>query len=383
MKSAIIMDMIYLDNAATSFPKAEGVAESIFSYIKENGRNIYRTNSMKSYDTVNQLIDLRIDISSLAGHADESTLFLNSGLTESINTVLRGYLKRNDHVIISHSEHNAVMRTLSDIGVSYSYPRVTGDGRNILDDIPHLLRENTKAIVFNISSNVTGVNEDTEKLACISNDLGVPLIIDTAQAFPFSEIKMDERNIMAMCFSGHKGLLGPEGTGGFILQKEFLGKVKPLITGGTGSRSDSIVQPEIYPDRFESGTRNIPGLIGLSAAARYVKEHLEELRKREKENTLYLLEGLLRIDGIKVHGELKEDRNSVISITAEEMDNAILAERLLEKYGIETRVGLHCAALAHKAIGTFPEGTIRLSPSPFTSKDELDAALDAIRREMR
>lgn len=383
MKKCYNEDMIYLDNASTSFPKAPKVAERVYSFLKENGRNINRTNSEKGYETVNDLITLRMDIARLIGHEGEDTVFLNSGLTESINTVIRGFLKAGDHVITSSTEHNAVMRTLCSLGLEYSTPKTDKTGRNNLDELRKLKRNDTKAIIFSISSNVTGVNEDVEKLASIARDLQLPLIIDTAQALPFVEVKMDERGISAVCFSGHKGLLGPEGTGGFALERSFAERIEPLYTGGTGSLSDSFIQPELFPDKFEAGTRNLPGFYGLYESVEYVMNNLEELRKREKDNTTLLLQGLLRINGITVHGEKKEDRNSVISITTEKMDNALLAENLLQKHGIETRVGLHCAPAAHKAIGTYPEGTIRLSPGPFTTKDEIEETLAALKEEVR
>ena len=383
MEKRYTVPMIYLDNSSTSFPKAPGVAERVFDFLSKNGRNINRTTSEKSYETVNDMISLRMEISELIGHCGEDTVFLNSGLTESINTVMRGFLSEGDHVITSATEHNAVMRTISSIGLDYSTTGADKSGRNNLDDISDLKKKNTKAIVFSIASNVTGVIEDVEKLSSIADELKLPLIIDTAQALPYVDIKMDEWKISALCFSGHKGLLGPEGTGGFAATKEFAQRLKPLYTGGTGSFSESFSQPEIFPDKFESGTRNLPGLYGLYKSVSYVKEHLNELREKEKRNIIHLLSGLLSIDGITVFGDKSEKRNAAISISAKNMDNAILAERLFERHQIETRVGLHCAATAHKVIGTYPEGTIRLSPGPFTKDDEREETLEAIREETR
>ena len=383
MEKSYTILMIYLDNSSTSFPKAPGVAERVFEFLSKNGRNINRTTSGKSYETVNDLITLRMDIAELIGHEGEETVFLNSGLTESINTVLRGLLSEGDHVITSSTEHNAVMRTVESLGIEYSVTRADKDGRNNLDEIPKLKRTNTKAIVFSIASNVTGVVEDVEKLSSIADELKLPLIIDTAQALPYVDIKMDEWGISALCFSGHKGLLGPEGTGGFATTREFARRLKPLYTGGTGSFSESFKQPEILPDKFEAGTRNIPGLYGLYESVGYVKSHLEKIREKERKNIMHLLSGLLSIDGITVHGDKSEKRNAAISISAKTKDNAILAERLLEHHQIETRVGLHCAPSAHKVLGTYPEGTIRLSPGPFTESDEIEETLRAIREETR
>ena len=375
--------MIYLDNSSTSFPKAPGVAERVFGFLSNNGRNINRTTSEKSYETVNDLITLRMDIASLIGHEGEDTVFLNSGLTESINTVMRGLLSKGDHVITSETEHNAVMRTIESLGLEYSATKADRRGRNNLDEIPKLKRSNTKAIVFSAASNVTGVIEDIEKLSELANELKLPLIIDTAQALPYVDIKMDEWGISAICFSGHKGLLGPEGTGGFVTTEEMAHRIKPLYTGGTGSFSESYMQPDFFPDKFEAGTRNLPGLYGLCESVKYVKTHLNELREREKKNIMNLLNGLLSIDGITVYGDKSEKRNAAISISAKKIDNAILAERLLEHHQIETRVGLHCAPSAHKVLGTYPEGTIRLSPGPFTRNDEIEETIKAIREEIR
>ncbi len=375
--------MIYLDNSSTSFPKAPNVAEKIYLFLKENARNINRTSSLKSYAIINDLITLRMNLASLAGHKDEETVFLNSGLTESINTVMRGFLNKGEHIIISSTEHNAVMRTISSIGLEYSATSADKTGRNNLDEIIKLKKDNTKAIVFSASSNVTGVNEDVKRLAEIAGSLKLPLIIDAAQALPYILLRMDEWNISALCFSGHKGLLGPEGTGGFIAQKDFAHRLKPLYTGGTGSFSDSFEMPEIFPDKFEAGTRNIPSLYGLSESVSYVTANLDELREKEKRNIERLLSGLLSLDRITVHGDKTDNRNAAISITARNMDISILADRLLKNHEIESRVGLHCASTAHRVMGTYPGGTLRLSPGPFTTYDEIDKTIDALKEETR
>ena len=383
MKISYNLVMIYLDNAATSFPKAPRLAEVTYNYLKTNARNISRTTSKKALEAEDDIFTLRENIAKLLGKKESDTVFLNSGATESINTVLRGFLKKGDHVIKSPVEHNAVMRTLTDIDAEYSFPSANKEGRIKLEEINKIKRENTKAIVFSATSNVTGAVVDIKKLSEIANDLSLPLIIDAAEALPYLDVDFDENNISAICFSGHKGLLGPQGSGGFALRKDFAKALRPLITGGSGSFSNEIKQPEIFPDKFESGTRNIPALIGMAESVEYVLENLDCIRKAVKDNTSYFLSRLLSLDNITVHGPKDEERSSIISISAKSMDNAELAEILVEKYEIETRVGLHCAPFAHKAIDTFPYGTIRFSVGCFTKKDELDFTIDALKKEAR
>ena len=377
------MNRLYFDNAATSWPKAPGLSRAVMDYLDRDCSNPSRSFGRGGDQSGENAYELRCRIAGLFHTPSDAVTVFTPSLTQALNILIAGRYGRDDHLLVTAFEHNAVMRTISSIGLNYSFPTTDGSGRNMLDEIPSLKNERTKAIVFSIASNVTGVNEDVEKLATIASQLRLPLIIDTAQALPYVDIKMDELGISALCFSGHKGLLGPEGTGGFVAEKSFAEKLRPLLTGGTGSFSDSYEQPELFPDKFESGTRNLPGLYGLAASVRYVKDNLETLRAREKRNTMRLLEGLLKIDTITVHGTLDENRNSVISISAKRMDNAELAASLLNKHGIESRVGLHCAATAHKAIGTYPGGTLRLSAGPFTKDDEIDEALIAIREESR
>ena len=208
-------------------------------------------------------------------------------------------------------------------------------------------------------------------------------IIDSAQASPFINIDMDKLNASAVAFTGHKGLLGPQGIGGAIIRKELAFSLDPLISGGTGSRSDSEEVPKLLPDRLNPGTENMPGIIGLEHSLSYISNNFSSLYKNEKEMTEMLIEGLYKINGIRLFGAgLEEKRTNVVSIETEGIDEAEVSALLLDRAGIETRVGLHCSPSSHKTLGTFPRGTLRFSPGPFTTKDEINETLTLLKEIM-
>ena len=374
------MKRIYLDNGATSYPKAPGMAAEIARYIEEDCININRTDSNVAMKNFDFLFSLRTDLAKLFNYPHPECVIFRSGLTESMNWIIKGLIRQDDHVIVTSLEHNAVMRPLVQQKIAFSRIPCNEFGYCSASDAEKLIRPETVAMIINAASNVFGGIQNLESLAEVARKHNLLFIIDSAQAAPYVDIDIEKLHAAAICFAGHKGLLGPQGTGGFIIRKELASSLVPLVAGGTGSRSDSEEIPEMLPDKFSPGTENLPGLKGLSWSVRYVMENLGSLRESCRKNTELLYNCLCDIKDIKIVGPtLDMPRTSVISITSDAIDLAALAAGLAEK-GIETRVGMHCAPAAHKAMGTFPGGTLRLSPGPFTTLKEIEYARTEIKR---
>lgn len=376
------MSLIYLDNSATSFPKAPGVIEAVTRALETSG-----TSGRASYDEALQgsriLYNCRKNLSDLFGVDDSSRIILNSGATESLNTILKGYLKPEMKVLTSSAEHNAVMRPLraleKSVGISLSRFANFADGRADMDDYRKRLSESPDLVVICHSSNVTGALYPVKEMIALAHEKDIPVCLDGAQSAGHRPVNLMELEVDFYCFSGHKGLLGPAGTGGFYIREGLW--VDPLIAGGTGSLSEEERLPNFLPDCYESGTRNISGLAGLGAAVDYILEQgVELIHRKTMELSLQLYKGLQAIPGLTLYGPIdREERNSVISFTCDTMDLSDLAESLEER-GIALRMGLHCAPSAHKTMSTFQEGgTIRLSPGYFTSDREIEETLTIVR----
>ena len=378
------MNRIYLDNAATSFPKAPGLGKALAEYIENGVVNPNRTESALSYRAFDVSYALREHISSLYNYPHPECIAFTRNITEALNWLIKGLLERQDHVIVSSNEHNAVMRPLRQMGVDYSIIPSSSHGFNDYSSLPSLIKPNTRAIIINAAGNVSGSIQDLETPAEYAKNHNLLFIIDSAQASPFVEIDMEKLNASAVAFTGHKGLLGPQGIGGAIIRKELALSISPLISGGTGSRSDSEDVPDLLPDRLNPGTDNMPGIIGLEHSLSYISKNLSSLYDNEREMTKILIEGLYKINGIILFGAgLEENRTNVVSIETEGIDEAEVSALLLERGGIETRVGLHCSPSSHKTLGTFPRGTLRFSPGPFTTKDEINYTLTLLKEIMK
>ena len=377
------MNRIYLDNAATSFPKAPGLGKVMADYIENGVINPNRTESALSYRAFDISYALREHISSLYNYPHPECIAFTRNITEALNWLIKGTLTREDHVILSSNEHNAVMRPLRQIGINCSLIPSSSRGYNDYSTLPTLITPNTRAVIINAAGNVSGAVQDLETPAEFAKKHNLMFIIDSAQASPFINIDMDKLNASAVAFTGHKGLLGPQGIGGAIIRKELAFSLDPLISGGTGSRSDSEEVPKLLPDRLNPGTENMPGIIGLEHSLSYISNNFSSLYKNEKEMTEMLIEGLYKINGIRLFGAgLDEKRTSVVSIETEGIDEAEVSALLLDRAGIETRVGLHCSPSSHKTLGTFPRGTLRFSPGPFTTKDEINETLTLLKEIM-
>ncbi len=375
--------MIYMDNAATSFPKAPGVSAAMVRYTEEVGASINRGVYGSAQEAGMEALLLRERAGQLLGRGDPTHCVVTPGDTWGLNMVLLGALGPGDHCLVSAVEHNAVMRPLSALhaqGVTFDRIPCDAAGRLETGAMETLFRPSTRLVVLAHGSNVSGTVQDVETAAEICRRHGVPLVLDAAQTAGHFPIDFDGLGLSALAAPGHKGLLGPSGTGLLLLSEEFAASLRPVITGGTGSASDEEAQPPYMPDKFEPGTPNLPGIYGLSAALGYLLSRGGAIRRREEELIRQFLDGLRGVRNIRLAGPWEAERRAaVFSLDFQNMDNAEAAFRLEQDYGILTRCGLHCAPAAHKTLGTFPQGTVRFSPGPFTTDREVQDTLAAIR----
>lgn len=376
------MKQIYLDNGATSFPKAPGVSDAMKQYLDEVGANINRSVYGRAQEAGLTTLLLREKLKAFFSFPEKSThVILTPGNTAALNMVIKGLLKPGDHVLVSSMEHNAVMRPLLQLeGVTFD--RLPGNEEGYIDplDAYKYLRPNTKLCIMAHASNVSGTVQDAKALGEIMEQAGVPFVLDCAQSAGHIPVNFQELKLSGLCVPGHKGLLGPGGVGALLMTDAFAQKLTPLIAGGTGSASDSELLPSYLPDRFESGTGNLPGYYGLFASLSYIEERgLPALMTHEHALTERFLTGAKAIPGVKVVGpQGMDNRVGVISLDFIHGDNAECADVLEQKFGILTRCGLHCAPSAHKTLGTFPRGTVRFSLGYANTVEEVDAALDAV-----
>lgn len=379
------MDYIYLDNASTSFPKAPTVATAMSDYIMNRGININRGSYALAYDVEDTIYTTRQRLHTLFNGHDPSHVIFTQNVTMSLNMVIKGLLKAGDHVLVSSMEHNAVMRPLTqllDKGITFDTIPCDSTGSIQMDSIEPLIRPNTVALIINHASNVCGTIQPLESIGPICKAHNLQFIVDAAQTAGVIPIDVKACHIDALCFTGHKGLLGPQGIGGIILTKEMAQNLTPLIAGGTGSFSHLETMPTHMPDAFESGTLNLPGIIGLNEGLAYIESQgMENIHNHELALTKAFLEGLQSIDGINIVGKQNiQDRTAVVSITIDCMDPASIAYELESTYHIMTRVGLHCAPRAHQTLGTYPEGTVRFSFGYANTHKDVESALSALHR---
>lgn len=381
------MNRIYLDNGATSFPKAPGVVEAMTRYLTELGTNVGRGAYAEAFEAQRAILELREGLCEFfEAEAPEQVVF-TSNVTESLNVIIKGLLKPGDHVLISPLEHNAVVRPLhqlSEQGISYSLLPADQNGKVDVEALAHMdqgIVEKAKLLICTHASNVFGTVNDIEAIGQWAKSKGIYFVVDVAQTAGLLPVSQKKCQADAIAFTGHKGLLGPQGTGGMCLSKELSRELKPLIVGGTGSHSESEIQPELMPDKFESGTPNTVGLYGLKAGLEFVRRTgLEAIHSHEMTQVKLLMDGVDALNhqfgGVAVVGpRANEVRTGVVSIQFRDFDPSEVSYYLEREYGIASRVGLHCAPLAHKHLGTFPEGTLRFSVSYFSTTEEVEAAI--------
>lgn len=380
------MNRIYFDNAASSFPKARGVGHAVSDMLDFGAFNVGRGEYEEAYALSAQLLDTRERLKRLFSVPQNGAVCFTSGLTASINQFLKGILSPGDHVIVSSMEHNAVMRplcTLQKNGVELSVAQCASDGTLEPEQLHAYFQKNTKAVVCTHASNVCGTILPIGEIGAMCRERGIWFAVDAAQTAGVIPINMQSMYIDFLAFSGHKGLRGPQGVGGFAVCQPLAAQMKPLIEGGTGSRSDSEEQPDFLPDKFESGTLPLPAIIGLRQALIVLEEDgMEKSFLREMELTSHFLNGLKELPQAKVVGIAEpssSQRLGVVSVDFSPFDNAMLAFALERECGVMTRVGLHCAPRAHQTLGTFPQGAVRFSFGPENTLQEINKCLKSIK----
>lgn len=380
------MKTIYFDNASTSFPKAPGVANAICNYIENIGANVGRGTYKSSYDAGSVVYETRQLICRLFNYNNPMNVVFTMNITQSINIILKGLLKNGDHVIVSSMEHNAVLRPLSSLSkqMGVEVDKVECDYNGVLEPrrLEAAIKKNTKLVILTHASNVSGTIFPIEEIGKICKEKNIFFMLDAAQSAGVLEIDFFKMNLNALAFTGHKGLLGPQGIGGFILDDSLSKVISPYFEGGTGSNSESELQPDYMPDKFESGTLNLPGIYGLNAALKYIfQKGIKNIYEYEMKLASYFINKIQEIPEVEIIGPKEADhRTSVVSLNFIDMDNSEAAYLLDKDYGIMTRVGLHCAPSSHKTLGTFPKGTVRFSFGHFNTFEEIDYAINSIKK---
>ena len=385
------MENIYFDNAATSFPKAPQMSQVVSNFIDNYCVNINRGVNILSDEVGDMVLNTRIKLSKLFDCADVPYKFskrvvFTSGVTESINMFLRGLLSEGDHIVTGSMEHHAVMRTLYDLerqrGISFDIAQSDKNGVVKALTVEKLIKPNTKAVIINHASNVFGTISPIEEIGKLCKKHGVFFAVDTAQTAGVVDISMRKCNIDFLAFSGHKGLLGLQGIGGFIVSDKLNKELGVVKTGGTGSASHFYTQPDAMPDKFESGTLNLCGILSLNHSLTFIENTgVDKIREHELKLRRYFINSLKDIDGLTVYcTDDSLDTTAVVSLSFNDIDNGTASLSLSSEYKIMTRSGLHCAPSAHSSMGTYPSGTVRFSFSYFNTVDEIDYAVDAIKK---
>ncbi|GAA0076595.1 aminotransferase class V-fold PLP-dependent enzyme [Clostridium sp. CTA-5] len=372
--------MIYLDNAATSFPKPSEVYKEVLNCMKNYAANPGRGSYEMSVKAALKIMETREEVCKLFNIANPFNLIFTCNATEALNIGIKGVLNVGDHVISTVIEHNSVLRplnSLSERGVEVTLVNVDKAGYVNIKDIEKEIKKNTKMIIINHVSNVLGSRQDIKNIGKISKEKGIIFMVDASQSAGVIPIDVERDNIDLLAFSGHKGLLGPQGTGAVFIREGI--KLKNFKEGGTGSNSHFMVQPNFMPDQFESGTLNTPGIAGLCEGVKFIRKiGVESIQKSEEELILYLLEELKKLSYIKIYGSHSvKQRSSVLSFNVEGIDASIVGEQL-NKEGIAVRTGYHCAPLIHDVLGTEYAGTVRVSPGYFNTFDEIEKLLATI-----
>ncbi|HMN13139.1 MAG TPA: aminotransferase class V-fold PLP-dependent enzyme [Bellilinea sp.] len=375
---------IYLDNAATSWPKPPQMLSAMQHFSADLGANPGRSGHSLSVDSARVIFECREQLAALFNATQPERVIFGLNATDGINLALYGQLQPGDHVITSSMEHNAVMRPLQSLvarGVQVTeiecYPDGTLDAAKILP----ALRGNTKMLIFTHASNVCGTLLPIRKIGEIAHNNGLLLMVDAAQTAGSIPIDMQADNIDLLAFTGHKGLYGPMGTGGLILgDRVDVSQMHSIRQGGTGSHSGSMTQPEFLPDKFESGTLNAIGIAGLNASIGWLMERgIQRIQSDEQMLTAMLLDGLSAISGVKIYGTRDpQKQTAVVALNIKSWDPADAGTHLEEDFGILCRIGLHCAPAAHRTLNSFPRGSIRFSLSRFSTPEEIEKTVAAV-----
>lgn len=372
--------MIYLDNAATTMKKPQCVIDAVVNAMTHMG-NAGRGANEASLDASRIIYDTREKISDLVNLKNPSRVAFTCNSTESLNTAIKGVLTNKDHAITTSLEHNSVLRPLYELeekGMELSVVQCDENGNINYDDFEKLIKENTKAIVCTHASNLVGNVLDVKKIGQIAKKHNLVFIVDASQSAGVFPIDMQDMNINILCFTGHKGLLGPQGTGGLCVREGI--NVRPLKVGGSGVNTFSKTQPEAMPTILEAGTLNGHAIAGLNAALDYLKEEgIENIQKREEELMFRFYNGIKDIKDIKIYGNFENKRAAIVAFNIGDIDSAAFSDELSLYHDISTRPGAHCAPLMHKAMNTVEQGAVRFSFSHYNTEEEIDTAINAVK----
>lgn len=377
---------LYLDNAATTYPKPQEVYSAVMNYMVNIGANPGRGGHRASLEGGRIVFKCREALMKLFNFDKPENVIFTSNITASLNILIKSVVKDGWHILTTSMEHNSVLRPLTSLSSTkdLEVEIIQCSKEGIIDEdlFKSRIKPNTKLLVISHSSNVVGSIQPLENIGRICKENNIYLIVDTAQTAGVLPIDFYKLNCSGLAFTGHKGLLGPQGIGGFIISDELNKEACAFIEGGTGSLSESMLQPDFLPDKFESGTLNTPGIAGLLEGINYInREGIMSIKEREQYLTSKFLEGLNNIKDIITYG-INDSAlmTSAISINSSSINNAELGFVLDREFGIMTRTGLHCAPLAHKTIGSFPVGTLRFSFGPFNDEKDIDYALFSLNK---
>ncbi|WP_313339318.1 aminotransferase class V-fold PLP-dependent enzyme [Sedimentibacter sp.] len=374
--------MIYLDNAATTYPKPNAVYDEVMRAMKEYGANPGRGSHAMAIEGARVIYETRENLAKLFNIDDPMRIILTFNATDSLNQGIKGVLNPGDHVITTTMEHNSVLRPIKELekyGIENTIVHCNNDGSINIEKLEEAIKINTKLIVTTHVSNLTGTIIPIEKIGSMCKRRNVLFMVDASQSAGVLEIDMKRYNIDLLAAPGHKGLLGPQGTGVLIINCDD--EIKHLKEGGTGSESSNIFQPSFYPDKLEAGTHNLPGIAGLNEGVKYIlNKGTKSIYSHEKRLLDVFIKEIKNITRIKIYGPKDiNQRCGVVSVNLEGIDSSELAFILDTEYGISVRPGLHCAPLAHKTIGTENIGAVRFSVGPFNKMTEIKAAVKALK----
>ena len=374
-------NMIYLDNAATTMRKPQEVIDAVMLAMGSMG-NAGRGVNDASLSASRLIYDTRERLCRMFGGTDPRQVVFTCNSTESLNIAIRGLLNPGDHVITTMLEHNSVLRPLYDLEAKGTGLTIIESGRSgnfDIEDMKRAVRPETKMIVCTNGSNLTGNYVELKPIGEFARERGILFVVDASQTAGVFPIDVEDMKIDVLCFTGHKGLLGPQGTGGMYVREGV--NIRPLKAGGTGVQTYSKSQPVQMPTALEAGTLNGHGIAGLHAALGYIEEHgIDAIRKREQGLMRRFYEGVKDIENVTVYGDFDTmDRCAIVTLNIGDYDSSEVSDELLTEYGISTRSGGHCAPLMHEALGTVEQGAVRFSFSHYNTEEEVDAAIKAVR----
>ena len=373
--------MIYMDNAATTMHKPKEVIDAVVVAMSSMG-NAGRGVNEASLSASRLIYDTREKLCRLFGAEDPRQIVFTANSTESLNIAIKGILNPGDHVVTTVMEHNSVLRPLYEMekkGVRLTIVKSNPEGTLDLADIENAIAPDTKMIVCTNGSNLTGNYIDPEPIGTLAREKGIVFVVDASQTAGVFPIDVQKMKIDVLCFTGHKGMLGPQGTGGMYVRKGL--SVRPLLSGGSGVQTYSKTHPTEMPTALEAGTLNGHGIAGLHAAVEYLeKTGVDTIRAREQDLMWRFYEGVKEIPGVKVYGDFStKNRCAIVTLNIGDYDSSEVSDELLTEYGISTRSGGHCAPLMHEALGTVEQGAVRFSFSHYNTEEEVDTAIRAIR----